>query len=88
MDRFIPSAATYFARKQEMATTLRDALSRESQTLDPVTVDINTLDDLARGESGMHLTVLGTSAEGGDGGQVGLGNKVNGIYQLHPSDRQ
>jgi S-adenosylmethionine synthetase len=78
-----PVPATYFARKQEIATTLSDALSRESQTLDRVTVDINTLDDPARGEAGMYLTVLGTSAEGGDCGQVGRGNKVSGIISLN-----
>jgi S-adenosylmethionine synthetase len=31
----------------------------------------------------MYLTVLGTSAEGGDGGQVGRGNKVNRVIALN-----
>ena len=31
----------------------------------------------------MYLTVLGTSAEGGDGGQVGRGNKANGVISLN-----
>lgn len=31
----------------------------------------------------MYLTVLGTSAEGADGGQVGRGNRVNGLISLH-----
>ena len=31
----------------------------------------------------MYLTVLGTSAEGGDCGQVGRGNKVNGVIALN-----
>lgn len=35
------------------------------------------------GEGGMYLTVLGTSAEGGDCGQVGRGNKVNGVITLN-----
>ena len=83
VDRFVPDAATYFARKQEITTTLTDALSREQQTLDRVTVTINTLDDCARGESGMYLTVLGTSAESGDCGQVGRGNKVNGVISVN-----
>jgi S-adenosylmethionine synthetase len=30
----------------------------------------------------MYLTVLGTSAEGADGGQVGRGNRVNGLISL------
>lgn len=31
----------------------------------------------------MHLTVLGTSAEGVDGGEVGRGNRVNGLISFH-----
>jgi S-adenosylmethionine synthetase len=31
----------------------------------------------------MYLTVLGTSAEGGDCGEVGRGNKVNGVIALN-----
>ena len=31
----------------------------------------------------MYLTVLGTSADGADGGQVGRGNRVNGVISLH-----
>ena len=46
-------------------------------------MQLNTLDDSARGESGMYLTVLGTSAEGGDCGQVGRGNRVNGVIPLN-----
>lgn len=83
VDRFVPDAAAYFARKLEIATALTDTLSREQRTLDRVTVAINTGDDLARGEAGMYLTVLGTSAEGGDCGQVGRGNKVNGVVSLN-----
>jgi S-adenosylmethionine synthetase len=83
VDRFVPDAAAYFARKQEIAATLTDALNREVQTLDRVTVSINTLDDPACGDAGMYLTVLGTSAEGGDCGQVGRGNKVSGLISLN-----
>jgi S-adenosylmethionine synthetase len=82
VDRFVPDAATYFARKQEIAAALTDALNREQQSLDRVSVAINTLDDPARGDAGMYLTVLGTSAEGGDCGQVGRGNKVSGLISL------
>src|SRR5947209_17553568 len=32
---------------------------------------------------GMYLTVLGTSADDGDGGQVGRGNRVNGLIPLN-----
>jgi S-adenosylmethionine synthetase len=83
VDRFVPSIKTYFDRKREMQLSLEEYLAQEQQSLDRVVVDLNTLDDPARGESGIYLTVLGTSAEGGDCGQVGRGNKVNGVIALN-----
>ena len=83
VDRFLPDAAAYFARKREIAAALAERLARESRTLDRVSVNLNTLDDPARGDAGMYLTVLGTSAECGDCGQVGRGNKVNGLISLN-----
>lgn len=83
VDRFVPDAETYFARKEQIHIALEEYLAREQRTLDRITVTINTLDDPARGAGGMYLTVLGTSAEGGDCGQVGRGNKVNGVIALN-----
>lgn len=40
-------------------------------------VEVNTADDVAAGR--VYLTVTGTSAEAGDDGQVGRGNRVNGL---------
>jgi S-adenosylmethionine synthetase len=40
-------------------------------------VEINAADDLTTGN--IYLTVTGTSAEAGDDGQVGRGNRVNGL---------
>jgi len=83
VDRFVSDTRTYFARKQAIQVALEEYLAREQRTLDRVTVTVNTLDDPARGEGGVYLTVLGTSAEGGDCGQVGRGNKVNGVIALN-----
>ena len=83
VDRFVPDAATYFSRKQEIAAAVSAEISPALKALDRINVSINTLDDPERGESGMYLTVLGTSAEGGDCGQVGRGNKVNGLISLN-----
>ena len=83
VDRFVPSLASYFARKQEIAADVKNRLARELSAIDSIHVAINTLDDPARGGDGMYLTVLGTSAEGGDGGQVGRGNKANGVISLN-----
>ena len=46
-------------------------------------MDINALDDKLQADDGMYLTVLGISAEGADSGQVGRGNKVNGVISLN-----
>lgn len=83
VDRFIPDSAVYFRRKEELRQALAERLAGKLRTLDRVSVELNTLDDPARGESGMYLTVLGTSAEGGDCGQVGRGNRVNGVIPLN-----
>ncbi|MDR3402273.1 MAG: methionine adenosyltransferase [Chthoniobacter sp.] len=83
VDRFIPAAEEYFARKQEIAAALEEHLRPKMRTLDRLGVTINALDDPGRGAEGMYLTVLGTSAEGGDCGQVGRGNKVNGLISLN-----
>lgn len=40
-------------------------------------VGVNTADDPVRGD--VYLTVTGTSAEAGDDGQVGRGNRINGL---------
>jgi len=42
-----------------------------------VSVDVNTADDLDEGS--IYLTVTGTSAEQGDDGSVGRGNRANGL---------
>ena len=83
VDRFVADAGAYFRRKEEMTQALAEHLTARLQSLDRVAVEINTLDDPARGEAGMYLTVLGTSAEGGDCGEVGRGNRVNGVIPLN-----
>jgi len=44
-----------------------------------VEIMINTGDVPSKGESGLFLTVTGTSAENGDDGSVGRGNRVSGL---------
>lgn len=83
VDRFVDSQEAYFSRKEEIREAAIDFVNRERLNFDNVVVDLNTLDDLDRGEDGMYLTVLGTSAEGADCGQVGRGNKVNGVIALN-----
>jgi S-adenosylmethionine synthetase len=74
IDRHVTSISHYFAIKQEMETYLRGRLSQVA------VIQINTLDAPdASDEAGVYLTVSGLSAEMGDCGQVGRGNRVNGL---------
>ena len=83
VDRFVPTGEAYFARKEEIRSAIQDFVVQKKHNFDKIRVDLNTLDQEDRGEDGMYLTVLGTSAEGGDCGQVGRGNKVNGVIALN-----
>lgn len=82
VDRYIDSEATYFRRKTAIRDAVLDYL-RTNGTFAKVRFDINTLDAKDRGLGGMYLTVTGTSAESGDSGQVGRGNKVNGVISVN-----
>ncbi len=83
VDRFVESEKGYFSRKKEIEDAMMDFVNRERHNFDKLRVDLNTLDVPGRGEDGMYLTVLGTCAEGADCGQVGRGNKVNGVIALN-----
>ncbi len=82
VDKLIDSEYTYFKRKEEMTRALNDFLSNKV-SFDNTNVIINNLDQRGRGIDGMYLTVTGTSADSGDCGQVGRGNRVNGVISLN-----
>lgn len=72
IDRHVASVREYFEHKDAMLDYV--AAGAPAGT----TVRINTLDDPgAKDESGVYLTVSGTSAEMGDDGQVGRGNRAS-----------
>ena len=83
VDRYVPDCKHYFDRKEALRRALLEHLHGCLRDLQEVTVQLNTLDDPERGTDGVYLTVLGTSAEGGDCGQVGRGNRVNGVIPLN-----
>lgn len=83
VDRFVDSEATYFKRKQQMHEAVEEYIRSEASGLQNVTLALNTLDMRGRGLGGMYLSVTGTSAESGDSGQIGRGNKVNGVIALN-----
>ena len=79
--RLIKNEKMYFERKRAIHSALRGFLS--DAPFGRVTVNCNTLDKKGLGISGVYLTLLGTSAEDADSGQVGRGNRVNGVISLN-----
>jgi len=82
VDKFIPNEDHYFRRKKELYDAVMTFLSRRT-TMEKISFDLNTLDEPGRGVGGIYLSVLGTSAESGDSGQIGRGNKVNGVISIN-----
>src|SRR5947208_6046040 len=82
VDKLIENENQYFKRKAEITEDV-NRFVRDRAKLDSVNVNINTLDKRGRGIGGIYLTVLGTSADDGDGGQVGRGNRPNGLIPLN-----
>ncbi len=82
VDRFIESEEDYFRKKGEVAEAIREFLA-DREGFEEIDFSLNVLDTRGRGVKGCYLTVLGTSAEGGDSGQVGRGNNVIGVIPLN-----
>lgn len=84
IDKFIDSESTYFKRKEEAMERMIEFLSENySVIFEKFNVDLNTLDRKGRGIGGIYLSVIGTSAETTDSGQVGRGNRPNGVISLN-----
>jgi S-adenosylmethionine synthetase len=67
--------AAYLEAKRLVAELVREAARRESDR--PLAIEVNAGDAPERGA--VYLTVTGTSAEAGDDGQAGRGNRGNGL---------
>jgi S-adenosylmethionine synthetase len=74
--RHLRSEAEYFARKDEVRQALAGRFTGA-----PFEIDwrLNCLDRHGRHTEGVYLTLTGTSAEDADSGQVGRGNRANGL---------
>jgi len=82
VDRFIEDERDYFEKKALILEDIRRFVEKKSG-FEKFKVQLNTLDMPGRGLDGIYLTVLGTSADGADSGQVGRGNRVNGLISLN-----
>ncbi|MEM2760259.1 MAG: methionine adenosyltransferase [Nitrososphaerales archaeon] len=81
IDAYVSSDAFYFQRKNEMLQAIEEFHKRKGY-FDKVNVTMNNLDQEKKGIEGLYLTVLGTSADSSDSGQVGRGNRANQVVSL------
>ncbi len=79
---FIKSEDEYFKRKEDVRKAMKRFLARYTG-FEGIEINLNTLDKKGRGLGGVYLTLLGTSAESADSGQVGRGNRVNGLISVN-----
>jgi S-adenosylmethionine synthetase len=75
VDRHVADVADYVAKKAGVQALAVEA-ARRASGLD-ARVEVNAGDDVAHGD--VYLTVTGTSAEAGDDGEVGRGNRAGGL---------
>lgn len=80
--RFVKSERDYFERMEAVQSGVEEYLQTMSG-FDRISLNLNTLDEAGRGLAGIYLSLLGTSAEDADSGQVGRGNRVNGLISLN-----
>jgi S-adenosylmethionine synthetase len=70
------SERAYFQRKGQILDALADRFRGAPFAIEWM---LNRLDAPGRGAGGVYLTLTGTSAEDADSGQVGRGNRANGL---------
>ncbi|WP_457601527.1 methionine adenosyltransferase [Hydrogenivirga sp.] len=75
VSRYVSDLQDYLSKKEVIHRKVRELTSRLTDK--EVEVFLNTADNPAEGS--VYITVTGTSAEQGDDGQVGRGNRVNGL---------
>lgn len=78
----IGSERDYFERKEAIRGEMA-AFLKQYAGFTGIDVHYNTLDQPGRGVDGVYLSLLGTSAEDADSGQVGRGNRVNGLISMN-----
>ena len=81
VDAHVDSENHYFKRKQDMLQSISE-FHKKRGDFDEVKITMNNLDTKNKGIEGLYLTVLGTSADNADSGEVGRGNMANRVISL------
>ena len=79
---YISSENEYFERKRVIHEDITEFL-KKYDGFKKIEIYLNSLDEIGRGLGGVYLSLLGTSAEDADSGQVGRGNRVNGLISVN-----
>lgn len=83
VDRHVGSEGHYFELREALHAELAEEMRRRLRSLDDVAIVLDALDRPGMGLDGVYLTVTGTSAENADSGEVGRGNRANGLITFH-----
>lgn len=75
VSKYIKDIDEYSEIKKEMHDKIMNFMAKKTDK--EITLDINTADDIK--SKSVYLTVTGLSAENGDDGSVGRGNRCNGL---------
>lgn len=81
VDSHVDSENHYFKRKQDMLQSISE-FHRKRGDFDEIKITMNNLDTKNKGIEGLYLTVLGTSADNADSGEVGRGNMANRVISI------
>lgn len=82
IDRFIKDERSYFERKTDVLKAIKEFVEGKYPNFERIEILLNSLDKKGKGINGLYLSVLGTSAEVADSGEVGRGNRVNGLISF------
>ncbi len=77
VSRFVHSVEEYREVKEKIKEEIERFASRTTNM--EIHAEVNTGDDLSKGRAGAYIVVTGTSAEHGDDGATGRGNRAGGL---------
>ena len=87
LSKYVKDVNDYFLKKAKVKRIIeKHVYDRFESTFGEINIHYNTLDKKMQrlgGLGGIYLSLLGTSAEDADSGQVGRGNRVNGVISLN-----
>jgi len=82
LDSHLANDREYFLRKERIHAAILAQVQSRLHSLNDVSLMLNATDEPGRGFAGIYASVLGISAESADSGEVGRGNRANGLISF------